>query len=194
MSRLDRAIELLKEGEGNIPHMYVDTRANVTVGVGQLLPTVAAAQELPFVRRDTGEAATPENIEADFKEVKKQPTGKLAQSYKSATKLDLPANEIDALLERRIDGFEAELRGEFPQYDSYPEDAQLGILDMAFNLGTNGLVAKFPAFTKAARAQDWATCAEECHRLGVGDVRNEVTKALFESAADPQASSSSENQ
>ncbi len=189
----NRAIELLKEGEGSIPHMYLDTRSNVTVGVGQLLATVAAAQELPFVQRDTAQAATPQDIEADFNEVKNQPTGKMAQSYKSATKLDLPANEIDALLQRRIDGFEAELRGQFSEYDSYPEDAQLGVLDMAFNLGTNGLVTKFPTFTKAARAQDWATCANQCHRQGIGEVRNEVTKALFESAADPQAGSASAN-
>ena len=189
-----RAIELLKDGEGSISHMYLDTRANVTVAVGQLLATVAAAKELPFVQRGTAQAATPEDIEADFNEVKNQPTGKVAQSYKSATKLDLPANEIDALLQRRIDGFEAQLRGEFSQYDSYPEDAQLGILDMAFNLGTNGLVTKFPSFTKAALARDWSTCAKQCRRLGIGDVRNEVTKALFESAADPQASSASANQ
>lgn len=51
MSKQDRAIELLKEGEGSISHMYLDTRANVTAGVGQLLATVAAAQELPFVHR-----------------------------------------------------------------------------------------------------------------------------------------------
>ena len=79
--------------------MYLDTRSNVTVGVGQLLATVAAAQELPFVQRDTAEAATPQDIEADFNAVKEQPTGKFAQAYKSATKLDLPTNEIDALLQ-----------------------------------------------------------------------------------------------
>ena len=50
--------------------MYLDTRSNVTVGVGQLLATVAAAQELPFVQRDTAEAATPQDIEADFNAVK----------------------------------------------------------------------------------------------------------------------------
>ena len=189
-----RAIELLKDGEGSISHMYLDTRGKVTVAVGQLLATVAAAQELPFVQRGTAQAATPGDIEADFNEVKNQPTGKLAQSYKSATKLDLPDNEIEALLQRRIDGFEAELRREFPQYDSYPENARLGILDMAFNLGTNGLVTKFPSFTKAALARDWSACAKQCHRRGIGDTRNEETKNLFESLAGPQASSASANE
>ncbi len=42
---------------------------------------------------------------------------------------------------------------------------------------------KFPTFTKAAREKDWATCAKECERLGIGDRRNEMTKKLFEDEA-----------
>jgi len=50
-------------------------------------------------------------------------------------------------------------------------------------LDTLGLVRKFPSFTRAARAEDWVTCARECHRQGIGDRRNDEVRELFESAS-----------
>ena len=35
--------------EGNVAHMYVDTVAKVTVGIGNMLPNAASAQQLNFV-------------------------------------------------------------------------------------------------------------------------------------------------
>ena len=40
--------------EGKIPHMYLDTKGLVTVGVGYLLATVVEAQKLPFIVDKTG--------------------------------------------------------------------------------------------------------------------------------------------
>ena len=55
----------------------------------------------------------------------------------------------------------------------------------AFNLGNHGLVTKFPTFTAAARAHDWAVCAEQCRRRGISATRNEEVKKLFEGADNP---------
>ena len=174
---------MIKECEGSISHMYLDTKGFVTVAVGQLLRTVEAAQELGFVHRDTGDLATAAEIAQEYESVKQQPAGRIASFYKQFTKLDLPELAINALLDKRIEGFEAGLRADFPDYDSYPDDAKLGLMDMVFNLGNTGLVDKFPTFTKAAREKDWATCAKECERRGIGDRRNEMTKKLFEDEA-----------
>ena len=179
----DRRRELLKDGEGSISHMYLDTVGKVTVGVGNMLPDADAAVALAFVRRETGERATDAEIRADFASVSAQKMGKLASSYKHATKLDLPDDAIDALLDKRIAGFESGLRKDFPDYDDYPESAKLGLMDMAFNLGNSGLVNKFPSFTRAARARDWAKCAKECERKGISKTRNDEVRHLFESTA-----------
>lgn len=178
---------LIKKGEGSIPYMYLDTRGFVTVAVGNLLRTVADAQALAFVRRDTTEAASAEEIEADYNAVKDRPYGQgyPASSFKAYTSLDMPEAEIDALLDRRIAKFEAGLRDDFPAFDSYPETARLGLVDMVFNLGNHGLVTKFPTFTAAARNRNWAACAEECRRRGISPARNEEVKHLFEEADDP---------
>ena len=70
---------MIKECEGSISHMYLDTKGFVTVAVGQLLRTVEAAQELGFVHRDTGDPATAAEIAPDYESVKQQPAG-LCQS------------------------------------------------------------------------------------------------------------------
>ena len=53
----------LFEYEGNVPHMYLDTKGFVTVGVGHLLKDVEAAKKMPFVVRDTSVSATVKQIE-----------------------------------------------------------------------------------------------------------------------------------
>lgn len=174
---------MIKEGEGIISHMYLDTRGFVTVAVGQLLKTVEAAQELDFVHRDTAQPAGAAEIAEDYASVKRQEAGKIASQYRQFTKLDMPGPAIDALLDKRIEDFEKGLQRDFPQYDSYPDAAKLGLMDMVFNLGNKGVVNKFPTFTRAARSQDWATCARECRRVGISDHRNQMTRELFEEAA-----------
>ena len=80
MSFEDTRRTMIKEGEGSISHMYLDTRGFVTVAVGQLLKTVEAAQELEFVERDAEVAATAAGIAQDFESVKQQAAGKIASS------------------------------------------------------------------------------------------------------------------
>jgi GH24 family phage-related lysozyme (muramidase) len=53
---------------------------------------------------------------------------------------------------------------------------------MAFNLGANGLVTKFPAFTKAIKNKDWLKAAKESHRSQVGARRNRIVRQWLEGA------------
>lgn len=183
----DRCRTMIIEGEGSVSHMYLDTRGFVTVAVGQLLRTVEAAQRLVFVHRGTETSASLAEIAQDYHSVKQQLPGKTASFCRQFTRLDLPEHEIDALLNQRIGNFEAGLRADFPDFGGYPEPARLGLMDMVFNLGNTGLVNKFPTFTKAAREHNWAICARECHRRGISDERNEMTKKLFNEAATEQS-------
>ena len=174
---------LIKAGEGSVSHMYLDTRGNVTVGVGQLLRTADEAKQLPFVHRDTQTAASAQDIELDFDAVAKQTAGRSAGAYRQYTRLDLPEAAIDTLLDWRIAEFQTGLQAEFSGYDAYPDPAKEALLDMAFNLGLSGLVRKFPKLKRAAESGEWAICARECERHGIGEARNQETKALFERTA-----------
>ena len=168
--------------EGRIPHMYLDTKGLVTVGVGKMLPDVATAQALAFVRRADGLAASAAEIEADFTAVSAQPKGKLASSYKAHTALDLPDAAIDALLRIVVDGFEADLKTNYAGYDTYPVPAKRALLDMIYNLGTAGLL-KFKKLEAAVEASQWTEAAAQCHRVGPSEERNDWTRDLFLEAA-----------
>jgi GH24 family phage-related lysozyme (muramidase) len=171
--------------------MYLDTGGNVTVGVGEMLPNVAAAQKLGFVRRldatakppVVAGAATGDEIKADYENVNKQIAGKIASYYKQFTKLDLPSSVIDSLLKTRVEQFTTELIASFPDFNSYPNAARAALFDMAYNLGTSKLTSQFPTFCKAVKDKNWAKAATECERGGIPADRNDWAKSQFEAAA-----------
>lgn len=184
MSELDAFKEHLKFSEGNIPHMYLDTVGKVTVGVGNMMPTAADAKKLKFVNRVTGKEATAEEIQADFDAVSKRTKGLLAHNYKSDTKLDLPSIEVDKLLDARIEDFKRKLADKFPDFSTYPQAVQFALLDMAFNVGVNGLVTKFPKFTQAIKDKKWAEAAKQSNRPQVASSRNAAVKGWLNGAAE----------
>lgn len=179
----------LTEYEGNVPHMYLDTGGNVTVGVGRLLNTMVAAQKLPFIDDKTKKKATPEEIKADFEAVLKFPQDnykpKTAAFYKAHTKLVLTKPEIDALTESHIDDFHRELKRRYSSFGDYPTEARLALFDMIFNLGMTNLRRKFPNFDQAIKDQDWKKAADESKRkLPVNASRNSYVKELLNKAAE----------
>lgn len=163
--------------------MYLDTAGHVTVGVGHMIGCCADAAELKFVLRETGMTATATQIANDFNQVTQQQKAQLFTRYKQFTLLDMPADAIEALLDADIAEKEAAVRRRFRDYDTYPPEAKTALLDMAFNLGVEGLASKFPRLKAAAEAGNWKTCAAECERNGIQAGRNLWTKQQFEKAA-----------
>lgn len=173
----------LKTHEGCVSYMYLDTAGHVTVGVGHMIGCCANAAELKFVLRETGMTATATQIANDFNRVTQQQKAQLFTRYKQFTLLDMPADAIEALLDADIAEKEAAVRRRFRDYDTYPPEAKTALLDMAFNLGVEGLASKFPRLKAAAEAGNWKTCAAECERNGIQAGRNLWTKQQFEKAA-----------
>jgi GH24 family phage-related lysozyme (muramidase) len=168
--------------EGYVAHMYLCKAGRVTVGIGNMLSSVTAAQALAFVDRTTKNKATAEAIKADYENVAKQTAGLPHAKYRPHTKLDMLDVDINQLFKRRVGGFETDLRDLYAEYDLFPEDVQLALLDMVFNLGKGGL-KKFVNFGKAIEAKDWAKAAENSNRVTSTADRNGATKLLLEAAA-----------
>ncbi|MES1204579.1 MAG: hypothetical protein ABUS79_01455 [Pseudomonadota bacterium] len=175
---------LISPSEGNISHMYLDTVGRVTVGIGNMLPTDAAARALPFTNRISRNNATAAEISADFRTISAQPWPRVARFYRASTALDLPDVQINLLFRQRIEGFQQELRDSYPDYDTYPDPVQLAMLDMAFNLGTAGLKRTWPRLNRAIDSEDWAQAALECNRPQGNASRNTAVKELFEKGAE----------
>lgn len=144
--------------------MYVDVYGLVTVGVGNLIDKPAQAAVLPFRHEKTGALATPAEITGAWHDLKaqKEKFAKLHWKYAAALNdLRLDDAAIDALVARKLEENVAFLRKTFTKWDTFPADAQLGILSMAWAVGP-GFTLKFGNFTKAALAGDWKVALACC--------------------------------
>jgi GH24 family phage-related lysozyme (muramidase) len=183
----DAFVTHLKAVEGFIPHMYKDTRENVTLGIGLLLRDAQAAKALPFLVRGTGQAAAPQDIVSAFNKVRdSQISGQAgAGAFKPLTGIEITEAEAREHAKAALDDFFHQLTrpAYFPDLASYPPAAQKAILDMAYTLGARGTRDTFVKFTGAVRRRDWPLAAAESFRRDVGPGRNATIYAWLDEAA-----------
>lgn len=170
-------IPILKTFEGDIPHMYLDTRGYVTAAVGHLLLTVMDAYKLPFLLPN-GQPADQQDIFNDFQAIKRSEAGKLPGYYARIADLRLSQPARDALLLEDIQAAYAGMKHHV-EIDAFPGAAQNAVLNMAFQLGVEKLVGTYPHFMAACERHDWKQCAAECHINGAPDARNAANKNFF---------------
>jgi len=181
--------KITRKYEGNVLHMYLDSKGLVTVGIGHLLSTVADAQKLTFYTAKNVKATAAE-IKTDFDNVSKQPKKKLAPYYKRFTKLHMEQGDIDNLTYAHINDFYKELKQIYVDFDSYPAPARYALFDMIFNLGKSKLQNGFPTMNRAVLAHAWPIAAKESHRAPpVQKSRNDFVKDMFNKAAEVAAGS-----
>jgi GH24 family phage-related lysozyme (muramidase) len=188
---LAESLAQLKVFEGCVSWMYRDTAGNITVGVGLMLPDAATACALPFGLLTEGQvtggqaaggAATAAEIAAEFARVDGLVAGKLPEFYRGPASLELPQPVIDQKLSEVLEGFEATVRAGLSGYDALPDGVKIALLDMAYNLGPEGLLKGYPRMLQAVEAGNWAQAAAECERGGIGAARNAWTSKQFLSA------------
>ena len=177
--------------EGNVPWPYADCEGKITVGIGCLCDTPAEFHALSW-RDGDGELADEALVQHSYEEVRAAAVympGSVASRYEAVTTIRLnPGNIVDLCLGRArfADDFLAQrLLG----YSTAPANAQLGVLSMAYAVGSAGVVREFPKFCEAFSRGDWATCALECHmddRKNAGlRPRNRANRTLFAACCDP---------
>lgn len=198
--------------EGRVPWMYLDVRGRVSTAVGITLddathelgsPTaterataLAASRRLPWRRGMRGPYASDTDIDAAWDTVKRR-TDLIRggwRRFERLTDLRLTNGAIDRLVFERLDELETLIRGRlarhsngavimpFTSFDSWPADAQLGMLSMCW---TTGPSFDFPRFQEAAFTRDWLRCAAECRvypEIGTAARRNERNQELFRNA------------
>lgn len=168
--------------EGNVPHMYLDTEGQVTIGIGHMMPSAAAAQKVNFLRAD-GIKASAEEIKNEFDKVKQLGKGKLASDYEKFTKLYVTDVEVNRITDNHLTNFHKELKNLYPGFDSFPKNVRFALFDMIYNLGEPKLRGQFKNFKKAIDARDWAGAAAESSRKGIACTRNQYVAGLLRSEA-----------
>jgi GH24 family phage-related lysozyme (muramidase) len=182
--------------EGRVAFMYLDVKGLVTVGVGNLVDPVTEAQALPFRFRNKpgiaapGSPATPGQIAAEWQTLKNDPslTTRGFKACEPITQLELSDDAIDSLILDRLTKNEGFLKRQqwFQGFDSWPADAQLGLLSMAWAMGPGG-PGGFPNFRSACQRLDFNSAAAECRMNEAGNPglvpRNNANVTLFSNAA-----------
>ena len=185
----------LRRWEGVVPWMYLDIRGYVTIGVGNLVPTVEAACGLPLWNHAAERRASTAEIVRSFVAVQAMRAGMAAENYRLSPRLEMSAEDIDIMLRQRIGGeFLPGLAKLFPGFDGFPGPARSALMDMAFNLGlgreatadhaATGL-RQFSRLRAAVAARDWARASGECRRSSSRTERNEWCRRKFLEAAAP---------
>jgi len=159
--------------EGCVPHLYLDTRGNVTCGVGRLIRKSGelgnyAWSDFNAALRDF---STLQQMARDCKYGAKWPASRyrtegpmLARMLNPREGLAESIEAIDKALTKRIPGLE-----------QHPVSVQEALIDMAYNLGVDGLVKGYPKMLTALAVPDYVWAADECHRNGVSSERNRRT-------------------
>ncbi len=179
--------------EGVLPFLYLDILGYVTTGMGNLVDPIGAARALPWKNAD-GSAADAGTITAAWNTVdalRSDPKGQTqtsgpatqyGQAFGGYTSIRLDSAGIQQAVQTTLTADETQLRTYFPQWDSMPADAQVGILSMAWAMGS-GFPATFPQFTAAINAGQYATAAGLSDFRGSGvATRIAQDKKLFQNA------------
>lgn len=182
LSYQEQSASQLRIFEATIPWMYLDTRSNVTTAVGMLLRNAADALNLPWVDVK-GNPATAYDVTAEFLRVQKMPAGREAKYYYEENAPKLQLIEISHLLDATVAVLDGELAKTFDKYAQFPAPAKLALLDMLYNLGLAKLTREYPHFCTAVAQMAWERAADNCHRRGPAEIRNDWTKQQFLNAA-----------
>jgi hypothetical protein len=113
-----------------------------------------------------------------------------AAYYKQFTALDMNDPAITALRNADVASFYTELtriysvaNGSNAPFDNYPENVQIALFDMIFNLGATKLATVFTSFNSAIIKGNWHLAALQSHRRGIPAARNSYVNQLLMSAA-----------
>jgi GH24 family phage-related lysozyme (muramidase) len=154
--------DYVEQWEGVVLWMYRDNVGRVTTGIGFLLESASAASWYRWVHKQSpgGGVVGAEAAAAEWRAVQSHnATG--ADPFERITQLRLAEGEVDRGFERKTAHFEQRLRVQFPEWDTYPGDAQLGMLVHAYGVGPN-VASGWPRYTAACRRHDWETASVQC--------------------------------
>jgi len=183
--------------EGLTPYMYLDKDGSVTTGRGKLLASPANAIALKdpngnsyWTDPSTGTAATDAAVSAEWQRIKAMAYPQSAGAYNTpGTSLTLSTDGISAITQADTNSFISQLENVIPNIDSFPADAQIGVLRWAW---ANGVAtSKYPHFISLLNQTppDFAAIAKnkEYHWTNILPATDQEILTMFQNAANVQA-------
>jgi len=171
--------------EGTFQWPYLDTHKPplVTVGTGC---QIGRDEAVTIAWTVNNLPATPDQVLTNYDRVQHMVGGMIATAYRYPGCLILASGEDRRLLDSRIEDATEFLRGLFPGFDTFPDPAKTGMLEMPFTLGKARFRTTYPSFRVAVLDRDWKSAAIQSVRNRNDPAyvrRNQWTVMMFEKAA-----------
>jgi GH24 family phage-related lysozyme (muramidase) len=181
--------------EGEVSHLYLDSKGFMTIGIGTCLVTKEHPKDptqtlaLPFYYRGTDNKAEAKDIREVFNKVVAMPAKLPSTNYQTRPDLELKPADIRALVRDFIDNKALKaLTRNFPDFNTFPKCARRAMVDIAYNAGagffndsTPKVPAKAPKMRAAILAQDWKKASAEVPVKGRAE-RKQWRQELFDYA------------
>ena len=167
--------EDLKEYENSKEFGYLDTKGNITTGVGKKVDDEESFYNINW-QKDGRDATKDEKSQAyeKFQEMKRnneygQQYG--ADYYKNKTDLKIKQDDIDRYLNEHLEKNIKQLQKTFPEFEDFPQGLQEVLIDICYNTG-NVNSDKWPNLHKAIKERDLPSIQKNVHRKDVSEDRN----------------------
>lgn len=180
-------------GEGDVRYMYKDSKGYVTIGIGNKIDPISTASPWLSPNNFTHKhrkSFTRADVEKEWRTVRNVKNWRCHGDFESITNLRLTDVALTNLFNSKLNSIELNLKNRyrewFGEFDSWPADAQMGLLGLAWGIGEGGVAMKFKKFRQACYEWDFITAAAESHYQGesVSSRRRKADlKILFNNAA-----------
>ena len=161
----------LKQWEGAVPWMYLDSCGNVTLWVGLMIPDAGAAIDYPL-KSNNQTPATAQEIENAWNQVHGMQEGHLPAFYAYSGCLRIDPDDGDEIVLGRLDTLVDTLQKGISGFSGMRQSWQMALLDLAYNLGPSGLLKGYPQLLAAVEHGNGHLAAAQCHRNGISADRN----------------------
>lgn len=166
---MDQVCDVLIEHEGLIPWLYCDTRGFVTVGVGDKVNAENVAT-MPFVHMaDNRHAESEEKCTAFARVQDLFMKGLTASAYCVCSDLRLDPEFCRRRLAYRVKSeFVPAIEKQCPQFATFPLQAKLVLVDIAYNVGSAGF-GTFEYLHLHCNNRQFASASTEVHTQKDGE-------------------------
>ena len=179
----------LEEYEGRHPHLYLDSKGLVTIGIGHFIPNKNELSSVPLYTVKNNIPFTLASQQKKLEEytiISQKPKNYKASWYRQFCTLVMKDSDINLQRDKHLNTFYSELvsiynipNGYKRNFDDYPEVVQKALFDMIFNLGQTKLRNIFVNFNAAIKQENWNDAALESNRPDVNSARNLYVRELL---------------
>ena len=171
--------DAIRQHEGIKSNLYLDSKGILTIGIGNNVSKLANFVELNLSDTKDGHTLTVAEKESMYAQIMSDVNSKTFKE-KKYSQYQVGASEIENKFNHQLEQSYVELERKIEGFKTLPITVQQALLDMQFNMGNYKFSEqKWHELFSAVRNQDWKKAANESHRLGIQQSRQDWTRDKF---------------